>query len=310
MKCSDISRRQFIRSLSALAGAAAFVPVMPVIAQIAGSNGSIIPSSKEIIPRVGLGSWITFNVGNDPLAIADCTAVIEAFLGYGGRMIDSSPMYGSSQATIGKALQTLRAQDKVFATDKIWTSSASGGRHQYQETAALWGLDQFSLIQVHNLVGWKNHLPFLQDLKAAGKVKYIGMTTSHGRRQDQIEEIIKTQAIDFVQLTYNMIRRDVENRLLPAAKDKGVAVIANRPFDGGRLIEHVKTKPFPEFAQELGLQNWSDLCLKYILSHPAMTCAIPATRRTDHMTENMMAMHGDLLETKVRQRILDHVLSL
>lgn len=308
MKSPDINRRRFICTLSALAGA--FVPGMPVIAQLAGPGGTVIPSSKELIPRVGLGSWVTFNVGNDPLAIAECTAVIKAFLELGGSVIDSSPMYGSSQATIGKALRTLGARDKVFAADKVWTRSASAGRRQFQETMDLWGLGRLSLLQVHNLVGWQEHLPYLQDLKAAGTIKYIGVTTSHGRRHGEVERIIETQPIDFVQLSYNITNRDVENRLLPAARDNGVAVIANRPFAGGRLIRRVKTEPFPQFAREMGLQNWADLCLKYILSHPAMTCAIPATTRTDHVRENMKAMQGELLETRARRRILDHVLSL
>lgn len=262
-----------------------------------------IPSSGETIPNVGLGSWITFNVGNDPQGIAASTEVIRAFLAAGGRMIDSSPMYGSAQATIGAALGTLGRQDRLFAADKVWTNGAESGRQQMAETSRRWGLADFSLLQVHNLRDWQRHLPVLLSMKQQGQTRYVGVTTSHGRRHGELLRIIEREPIDFVQLTYNMDDREAEARLLPAAAANGVAVICNRPFDGGRLVRAVKRHTFPAWARDAGFTGWPDFLLKYITGHPAVTCAIPATTQVRHVTENMLARQGSLPDAAVRTRM-------
>ncbi|WP_417463892.1 aldo/keto reductase [Kordiimonas sp.] len=259
----------------------------------------------EAIPAVGLGSWITFNVGNDPVGLRQSTAVIEAFFEAGGRLIDSSPMYGSSQSTIGHALKALQYPDGLIAADKVWTSG--DGRSQIEESAHNWGLDRFALLQVHNLLDWRQHLPMLFEMKAAGLLRYVGITTSHGRRDRELQQIIRSENIDFVQLTYNLADREAEGRILPLAREKGVAVIANRPFQGGRLIRALKRGPLPDWVTSAGFQNWADFALKYIVSHPAITCTIPATTRVEHVRENMTACHGSLPDAALRQRMVAYV---
>lgn len=200
-----------------------------------------IPGTDHALPAVGLGSWITFNVGNDPVLLKNCTDVMAAFFAAGGAMIDSSPMYGSSQATIGHGLAELGIdREQVFATDKVWTSDEDGGPEQIDESARRWGIRQFNLLQVHNMLDWENQLPLLQDMKAAGALGYTGITTSHGRRHDLLGIIMEREAIDFIQVTYNPLDRAVEDRILPMARERNIAVIINRPFRGGRLTEALR----------------------------------------------------------------------
>ncbi len=264
-----------------------------------------VPSSGEALPAVGLGSWITFNVGDDQTGLGRSTEVMKAFFEAGGRLIDSSPMYGSSQSTIGFGLNALGRPEGLIAADKVWASG--DGESQIAESTRHWGINQFSLVQVHNLVDWQQHLPMLREMKQAGALRYIGVTTSHGRRHRELENILSSQTIDFVQLTYNLADRDAENRLLPLAQERGVAVIANRPYQGGRLIRALKREPLPNWATEAGFQTWADFALKYIISHPALTCAIPATTRVDHVQENMAACTGVLPEPNLRRRMVAYI---
>ena len=187
-----------------------------------------IPSSGEQIPVLGLGSWITFNVGNDRAARAQCTDVIREFFNAGGCLIDCSPMYGSSQGVIGDSLQQLALQRRIFSAEKVWTSSA--GAAQIESTRQLWRVPAFDLLQVHNLLAWQEQLPLLQRMKAEGKLRYVGVTTSEGRRHREMEQILQMHRIDFVQLSYNLLDREVEERLLPLARERGIAVLVNRPF--------------------------------------------------------------------------------
>jgi diketogulonate reductase-like aldo/keto reductase len=267
-----------------------------------------IPSSGEQIPVVGLGSWITFNVGNDRAARAQCTEVMRAFFDAGGRLIDCSPMYGSSQGVIGDGLQQLAAQPRVFSAEKVWTSS--GGAAQIEATRQLWRVHAFDLLQVHNLLAWREQLPLLQSLKAAGKLRYVGITTSEGRRHRDIEQIMRTQRIDFVQLSYNLLDREVEDRLLPLAHERGIAVLVNRPFRQGDLLRQLQRHPLPAWAAEIDCVNWAQVALKFVLSHPAITCAIPATSSPAHVRENMAAARGRLPDDALRKRMAQHVQGL
>lgn len=269
-----------------------------------------IPSSGEQIPAVGLGSWITFNVGDDPVLLEECTKVIAAFFGNGGRLIDSSPMYGSSQATIGHALTRLNMREPVFAADKIWTSSQAEGPSQFIETRKLWTVPTIDLMQVHNLLSWRAHLEMLTAKKANGEIRYTGITTSHGRRHDELEKIMQSHTIDFVQLTYNLIDREAEKRLLPLARERGIAVIANRPYQRGALVARFAGKPLPPFAAEIEAHSWPQLLLKFAISHPAITCAIPATTRVDHVVENLLAASGPLPDAGMRDKIAKYAAQL
>ena len=264
-----------------------------------------IASSGEQIPVVGLGSWITFNVGNDPPARAHCAEVMRHFFDAGGRLIDSSPMYGSSQGVIGDGLQKLSAQRRVFSADKVWTSSA--GAAQIEASRQLWRVPRFDLLQVHNLVAWQKQLPLLQAMKAAGQLRYVGITTSEGRRHREIEQIMRSQRIDFVQFSYNLLDREAEDRLLPLARERGIAVLINRPFRQGALLRKLQRHPLPAWAGEIDCVNWAQFALKFIVSHPAVTCAIPATSDVAHVRENMGAAFGRMPDEVFRRRMAAHV---
>jgi len=301
-----LSRRSFLGVLAA-AGAGAVLRPAAGASQVSALLTRPIPSSKEALPLIGLGSWITFNVGEDEVARASCADVMRTFFVSGGRIIDSSPMYGSSQAVIGYGLAKLGHPSGLFAADKVWTSSGDDGPAQIEETRALWGIPRFDLLQVHNLLAWEDHLATLFAMKAEGKLRHVGITTSHGRRHPEIEAIMKGQPIDFVQVTYNALDREVEQRILPLAMDKGIAVIVNRPFRQGELIGAVQRYPLPDWAAEFGAANWAQILLKFIVAHPAVTCAIPATSKMEHLQENMGAARGALPDEAMRRRIVAHV---
>ncbi|KLK91754.1 aldo/keto reductase [Microvirga vignae] len=266
-----------------------------------------IPSTGEALPLVGLGTWITFNVGNDNEARDSCAAVIRAFFETGGRLIDSSPMYGSSQDVVGYGLQKLGHPPRLFSADKVWTSSASAGPSQIAESRRHWRVPRFDLLQVHNLLAWEAHLRTLLAMKAAGEVRYVGITTSEGRRHREFERVMRQHPLDFIQVTYNILDREVEERILPLAAERGIAVIVNRPFRQGALIDRLERYPLPAWAAEVGARSWAQFILKFILSHPAVTCAIPATTRVDHVRENMAAASGRLPDAAMRSRMIASV---
>ena len=266
-----------------------------------------IPSSGERIPAIGMGSSVTFNVGDDASARAQRAELLRAFFRLGGGMLDSSPMYGSSEAVIGDGLRRLGRPPGLFAATKVWTSSGEDGPAEIEESRGLWGVERFDLVQVHNLLAWEAHLETLFEMKRQGAVRYVGITTSHGRRHADLETIMRAWPIDFVQATYNIRDREVEQRILPLAAERGIAFIANRPFQRGGLIDAAKRHPLPAWAQDIDCADWAAFLLKFIVSHPAVTCAIPATTRIDHLTENMAAMHGRLPDPQTRQRMIDYV---
>ena len=303
-----LSRRTALATLVAPAAALLLKP-LSVLAQ-ASPITKPIPSTGERLPVVGLGSWITFNVGDDAELRDECAAVMSAFFAAGGRMIDSSPMYGSSQAVIGYGLKKLRRPEALFSAEKVWISSGDRGPGQIEESRRLWGVPRFDLLQVHNLLSWEDHLPTLLSMKAEGRVRYVGITTSEGRRHDEIEKIMASRPIDFVQVTYNILDREIEGRILPLAQDRGIAVIANRPFREGALIRSVGRRPLPSWAREIGATSWAQIILKFIVSHPAVTCAIPATTKVEHVKENLAAARGSLPDAALRRRMAADVAAL
>ena len=300
------ARRDFLR-LMAAAGAAALLRPLTGAAQPHDVMTRPIPSSGEALPVIGLGSWITFNVGDDPAARQNCAAVMEAFFAAGGAVIDSSPMYGSSMDVIGYGLAKLGRRETVFAADKVWTPFMTDGAAQIDASRRRWGIRRFDLMQVHNLVDWEDHLPLLFEKKADGEVRYVGITTSEGRRHSEFEEVMRRHPLDFIQVSYNIRNRTVEERILPLARDRGMAVIANRPFQQGSLIDWAERHPLPDWAAEIDCVNWAQFLLKFIISHPAVTCAIPATSRVDHVRENMGAATGDLPDAIMRRRMIAYV---
>lgn len=270
-----------------------------------------IPGGGKL-PVIGLGTWRTFNVGSDPQLLDARTEIVRAFFGHGGGLVDSSPMYGSAPDVMGYALDKLGKPDSLFAAEKVWSPAGGGTREQVAMLAKRWGIENFDLVQVHNLTDWREHLEALQQMKTDGEIAHVGITTSHGRRHDELERVMADHDLDFVQLTYNITHRRVENRLLPLAKEKGIAVIANRPYDGGSLIKGIQRQhEIPEWAaEEFDCRNWADFLLKFIVSHPAITCAIPATTKVEHVIENMRAGHEPMPARKMRERMIRHIESL
>jgi diketogulonate reductase-like aldo/keto reductase len=290
-----------------LSGAAAAAWPAAASAQQRSGHTKPIPSTGEALPVVGLGTWITFNVGNDTEARDSCAEVMRAFFAAGGRLIDSSPMYGSSQNVIGYGLGKLGRPEGLFSADKVWISSGSAGPSQVEASRRNWNVPRFDLLQVHNLLSWEAHLNSLFRKKAAGEVRYVGITTSEGRRHRDFERIMRQHPLDFVQVTYNILDREVEERILPLARDRGIAVIANRPFQEGALLKRLAKHPLPAWAQEIECKSWAQFVLKFIVSHPAVTCAIPATTRADHVKENMAAAQGPVPDEAMRARMIAHV---
>jgi len=307
----DLARRRWLARTGGALLAGAVPPLPTAYAQATPTSqqpppavlARPIPSTGELLPRVGLGSWITFNVGRDPAALETCTQVVQAFFEAGGRLIDSSPMYGSSQPTIGHALAKLQHPAALFSAEKVWVGDAARGPAQIEATRAFWGVKRLDLLQVHNLLAWQQHVPRLLAMKAAGQLRYVGISTSEGRRHAELEQIMRTQPIDFVQVTYNPLDRAAEQRLLPLAQDRGIAVLVNRPFRQGALLDALQRHPLPGWAADLGCDGWAQVVLKFIVSHPAVTCAIPATRQVAHVRQNVGAAHGEMPDAALRARI-------
>lgn len=294
-----LNRRALLSGAAAIA-AAPLLSAGPALAQDAPASRTI-PSTGEAIPAVGLGTWITFNVGDDRVLLDASTEVMRAFFAAGGRVIDSSPMYGSAQATVGYGLDKLGRPQGLYAADKVWTSG--DGAAQAEQSRQLWRVPAFDLLQVHNLVAWERQLALVADMKAEGRLRHIGITTSEGRRHADFETIMASRALDFVQLSYNPLDREAETRLLPLAADRGIGVIVNRPFRQGRLTRALRGAELPGFAAELGATSWAQLILKFVLSHPAVTVVIPATTVPGHAAENVAAAAGAMPDGDLRERI-------
>ncbi|MEM8796433.1 MAG: aldo/keto reductase [Pseudomonadota bacterium] len=284
--------------------------MLPTLAPAARGDLRLIPKTGEAVPVIGMGTWITFNVGDDPVLIDRSKKVTRIFFEEGGGVIDSSPMYGSSQDTIGYALEALAPAETLFSADKVWTRGKRDGVRQIEETRTKWGVPNFDLLQVHNLVDWKAHLETLYAMKDEGRLRYVGITTSHGRRHSELEAIMASEPIDFVQLTYNVVDRQVENRLLPLAQERGIGVIVNRPYQRGALINRFEGKPLPGIAADLGATTWAEVLMKFVISHPAVTVAIPATTKPEHMAENKRAARTPLPDEAGRKEIAAYVASL
>ncbi|SEO70887.1 aldo/keto reductase [Aquisalimonas asiatica] len=318
MRPFDTRRRQFLQRMADGAVAAAAwrlrgLGVAGALAAPVAAHGSddvhrkTIPGTDETLNAIGMGTYITFNVGPDDGARESLTDVLRTFFAMGGGMIDSSPMYGTAEDVLGDLLGEMDDAGPVFSATKVWTRSTGEGREQIDASLDLWGVDRFDLMQIHNLVNWEAHLETLRERRADGDIRYIGVTTSHGRRHDALERIMRDEAIDFVQLTYNIVDREAEERLLPLARERDIAVIANRPFQRGNLFDRVNGKPLPGWAADYGIENWAQYFLKFITSHDAITCAIPATSREEHMRENMGALRGPVPDASVRERMLEEL---
>jgi diketogulonate reductase-like aldo/keto reductase len=258
-----------------------------------------IPKSKEQLPVIGMGTWRTFDIGSDR-ARKPLIDVVRRFSEFGGRLIDTSPMYGKAEEVVGEMRSHVK---EPFIATKVWTRGREAGIEQMKRSKTLMRATQIDLIQIHNLVDWQTHMVTLRNWKANGLIRYIGVTHYQTGAFAQLAEIMNSEEIDFVQLPMSAELPDAEQRLLPLAQAKGVAVIVNRPFEEGGLLRRVRSKPLPQWAGEFDSRSWSELFLRYIVSHPAVTCVIPATSSVQHLEENMRAGEGRMLSMNERQRL-------
>lgn len=297
-------RRTFLQGMAGLGLALALEPGLAQAARAPLSKP--IPSTGERIPVIGVGSWLTFDTGAGAAALERLQPVLQTFFDHGGRLIDSSPMYGTAERVIGELLPRLKGRESLFSATKVWIYGQALGRRQMEASRKLWGVPRFDLMQIHNMLDWEGHLEVLREMKREGRLRYIGITTSHGSRHDDMLQAMRKADFDFVQFTYGLHDRVPEKQLLPLAAERRMAVIANRPFDGGALFERVRGKPLPDWAVEIDCANWAQVFLKFVVSHPAVTCAIPATANPAHMRENMGANFGRLPDAALRRRMAQH----
>jgi diketogulonate reductase-like aldo/keto reductase len=265
-----------------------------------------IPSTNELLPVVGLGTWQTFDVRNAS-AMEPLSAVLNELRQHGGKVIDTSPMYGRSEETIGELTKDLKEKNEFFYATKVWTQGKEEGIKQMKYSMRKMRRTTIELMQVHNLIDWKIHLETLKEWKEKGIIKYIGITHYTDDAHDELEKIISTQQVDFVQFNYSLFSRHAEKRLLPAAVNNGVATLINRPFGEGRLFHKLHGKIIPDWAQNIGISTWSQLLLKYIIAHEAVTCVIPATGNPAHAAENMKAASGEIVEKATLKKMVSFV---
>ncbi|WP_044890333.1 aldo/keto reductase [Myxococcus hansupus] len=260
-----------------------------------------IPRTGEALPVIGLGTWQTFDAA--PAEQAPLAEVLRTFLDAGARLIDSSPMYGRSEQVTGALLEKLGETKKPFLATKVWTTGKDAGLAQMRKSLRLMGHGRMDLMQIHNLVDWRAHLPVLREWKAAGTIRYLGVTHYAHSAFDELERFIREEKVDFVQLPYSVLERDAEKRLLPAAAEHGVAVLVMQPFASGTLFDRVRGRPLPDWAADIDCTSWAQVFLKFILGHPAVHCPLPATRKPSHAADNVRAGFGRLPDEKLRARI-------
>ncbi|MGE0651228.1 MAG: aldo/keto reductase [Alphaproteobacteria bacterium] len=304
-----ITRKQFLVGASSLTAAAALGGGLGIVGGARSARAATlieraIPSSGEKIPIIGLGTARVYDVepGDPKLPVLKST--VETFVREGGKVIDCSPTYGNAEAVVGRLVDELGARSKVFYATKISTDGEKEGMDQVNASLKAWNTDKFDLLQVHNMKDFKTQIRTIRRLKGEGKVRYIGVTTSSQRSYDRFISLMKAEKLDFVQVNYSLMQPDSGDRVLPAAKDAGLAVLINRPFALAGTFRKVKGKKVPEWAAEFGAKSWAQFFLKFVVSHPAVTCAIPGTDKPEYMTDNLGAAMGRMPDEKTRARML------
>ncbi len=301
----DMNRRNFLQNLKTL-GIFSLAPDWININQ--GILTRTIPSSGEKLPGVGLGTWQTFDVSDSADEREPLKEVLKTLIAKGGSVVDSSPMYGKSEAVVGDLSTALSLNDMLFIATKVWTQGKENGIRQMKESFRLLHREKIDLMQIHNLTDWQTHLKTLREWKEQGKIKYIGLTHYVNSAHEKLRSIIEKEQVDFIQINYNMLDRHAADYLLPFAKEKNVAVLINQPFESGSLFQKVKGKKLQEWAREFDCNSWGQFFLKYILSNPAVTCVIPGTSKPHHMLDNLGAAFGKLPTQKQRAEMVKFIL--
>ena len=305
---ASIHRARFLRLGAAMAAQLAISPLHAQSAAPAAQarmHARAIPSSGERLGVIGCGTWQTFDVGSAEEDRKRLAEVLRILFDAGGSVVDSSPMYGRSEAVTGDLLTQLGMHDRAFVATKVWTRGAAEGVRQMEESMRLLQHKRIELMQIHNLVDWRVHLKTLRAWKEAGRIKYLGITHYTESAFGELEAIMKAEKLDFVQLNYSLDDRAAEARLLPLAAERGIAVLVNQPFGGGGLLRGLADRPLPAWAADIGCTSWAQVLLKYVVGHPAVTCAIPGTSRPQHMRDNAAAGMGVVPDAAMRRRMAD-----
>jgi diketogulonate reductase-like aldo/keto reductase len=296
-----MNRRTMLRNLAGLS-------TLPLLPHFTLMDRTIakrkIPSSGEWLPVIGLGTWQTFDVGNSSDETTPLTDVLKTLVDQGGTVVDSSPMYGRSESVVGALSTKANLNSKLFMATKVWTTGKESGIKQMKESFRLLQRPVIDLMQIHNLTDWKTHLSTLRHWKEEGLIRYIGITHYTEGAYGRVEEIMRKEKIDFLQINYSIRSRKAEDTLFPLASDKGVAVLINRPFEEGSLFQLVKGKDLPAWAGEFDCNSWGQFFLKFIISHPSVNCAIPGTSKPRHMLDNIMAGYGKLPDDSQRKKMI------
>ena len=306
-----VTRREAAKVIGGTA-AGLFLPITPRAANESSSAmlTRSIPSSGEKLPVIGLGTWQAFDVGLTADSRRQLEEVLSLFVKFGGRVIDSSPMYGRAEEVIGDLAATLGIRDKLFLATKVWTHGKESGVKSMERSMALLRTKRIDLMQVHNLVDVHTHLATLREWKEQGRIRYVGITHYEAGAFGEMEKLMRSEKLDFVQINYSLMEPQAEQSLLPLARERGIAVLANRPFGAGDLFDKVRSKPLPDWASEFDCRSWAQFFLKWIVAHSAITCAIPATNKAGHLEDNMQGGTGRLPDPKTRRRMVEFVSSL
>lgn len=307
MKVKNSMTRRSASKLLAIVGPAYLLHPLPFFQGELMMNKRPIPSSGEQLPVVGLGTWQSFDVGPSEAERAPLKEVLQILSNSGGSVIDSSPMYGRSEKVVGELTTELKLKNHIFEATKVWTSGREEGIRQMNESFDLMKVKQMDLMQVHNLVDWQQHLKTLRKWKEEGRIRYIGITHYNRGGYGELERIMKTEKIDFIQINYNLLVREAADRILPLAEEKGIGVLINRPFEGGNLFRKIKSKSLPAWASEVNANSWGQFFLKFILAHPAVTCVIPGTSKPKHMLDNAQAGMGEIPDLAFQKRMIEFI---
>ena len=300
----SLSRRDLLRRLFLLSG----MLCTPALVMAESLLTRTIPRTGESLPVVGLGTWQTFDVPEQKSAREPLKLVLRRFAQGGGSVIDSSPMYGNSESVVGDLATELGILKQLFLATKVWTRGREAGIQQMEQSFQRLRTHRVDLMQVHNLLDWRTHLPTLRRWKEEKRIRYIGVTHYTASAYVELAGVLEQHDVDFVQLNYSIAEREAEQRLLPLAVDRQIAVLVNRPFAEGVLFRRTRGKSLPPWAKQIGCATWSQFFLKFIISHPAVTCAIPATSKLDHLLENMQAGVGPLPDRELRERMARYVM--